>query len=222
MTDNTRVIIFDVETDGNGTFRPPTQNVIQISWVIAELNNENEWEIIKKKNYYLKDTTTYIKYTDHGITLDKLQKDGKEPSKILKYFTKHFNICHIAIAHNIGFDIGCIKKITEPLNIRLNNNTKLIDTCRNQKIQKFVGIPNPNKKCQRRDPYKFPNLKELCEACFINIDLFKFHDSSEDVRALLECLKHLIEKEIILVEDYIEYEDEIENIENKMKTITIN
>ena len=109
-----RYIIFDCETDGNGTFNPPTQNIVQLSWIVVELKEDDEhykMQIVKERDRFLKDTTTEIKWGGHGITMEKLKKDGKKASKILARFASDFNKCDVAIAHNINFDMGCIKRL---------------------------------------------------------------------------------------------------------------
>ena len=216
-----RYIIFDCETDGNGTFNPPTQNIVQLSWIVVELKEDDEhykMQIVKERDRFLKDTTTEIKWDGHGITIEKLKKDGKKTSKVLARFASDFNKCDVAIAHNINFDMGCIKRLIKlkNLDIRLSKKVIQFDTMKNIKIQKHVNLYIDTKYGRK---LKWPKLIELSEKCELDCSIFTFHNSLEDCKALLGCLRYLVKKNIISLRKNTT--NEIHNLTNSISRINI-
>lgn len=107
-----KVIILDVETTGlpEGRNISPRDThkwpyVVQLSWLVFDvgINKLVKCEdhiIALPKGHKIPDKSTLI----HGITTEKMRKEGKAIKPLLAQFRTDLKQCHTFIAHNLDFD----------------------------------------------------------------------------------------------------------------------
>ena len=94
-------VFFDFETTGIGKFTE--QQAIQLCWIVTDLN----CKILHTYSYYIKGNTELNTDFHKHLTLDILEKKGKD----LKFVISEFLIDILKIetgklvAHNISFDL---------------------------------------------------------------------------------------------------------------------
>jgi DNA polymerase III alpha subunit (gram-positive type) len=168
-------IFVDVETNGIGTFRPPTQTITQLSFIKTDkLGN-----IICKYSNLIKGAVELADIPQVIFTLEQLDKDGISLNQALCDLKIAMEDEPIFIAHNAEFDFSIIKRDAELLSIPIKFK-KYFCTMKN-------SIDFCKLKSDKNINYKWPKLSELAEKLEIKYDESKLHDSSEDVRILKEC-----------------------------------
>lgn len=110
-----RVLTFDVETTGlperyasiKQTWRWPY--IVQFSWMVYDTSKNKvlsvEDHIVRiPKGLKMKQDSIDI----HGITNDKMKREGKEITEVLDKFMKDVRKSKILVAHNLNFDLKMI------------------------------------------------------------------------------------------------------------------
>jgi len=154
-------------------------DIIQLAYIIVDENNN----IIEKVNDFIKNRIPTNKSIEiHGITTEKLQKDGIEFNVSIAKFILHLSTCKDFIGHNISFDIKTIMRNIRKYNINiLYNNEIVFNIFENINIICTCNLSNRTK------------LETLYEQLMGN----KFngaHDALNDVLATFECYKKLTYK----------------------------
>ena len=180
--DDTKFLYIDVETNGIGDFRPPTQRVVQLAYILGDIHQS---EFIHNVEY--------------------LKKNGKDfDGMIGDFYTVLKESTHI-VAHNIDFDLGCLvnelKKRTTYK--KLKDDPKyypiveeickkpLIDTMKETvKICKLEG---------KYKSYKWPKLEELYEFCFEEKPDIILHDALNDCIITRKCLNMLTKNNMLKI-----------------------
>ena len=98
-------IFVDVETNGIGTFRPPTQTITQLSYIKTD-DNRN---IIKTYSKLIKGATELADISQVVFTLDQINKEGVELKDALLEFQNELEDYPCFIAHNAEFDFLILK-----------------------------------------------------------------------------------------------------------------
>ena len=169
-------IFVDVETNGIGTFNPPTQTITQLTFVKMD-DNRN---VIKSYNKLIKGATELADIPQVVFTLEQLNSQGIELRDALLEFQEAVEDAPLFIAHNAEFDFSILKKNAENLNITLNIQQHFC-TMRNSTYYCMIKSQKPFSK------YKWPKLSELADKMNIKYEKEKLHNSKEDVRLLIEC-----------------------------------
>jgi DNA polymerase III alpha subunit (gram-positive type) len=169
-------IFVDVETNGVGTFRPPTQTITQLSFIKTDENRN----IIKTYSKLIKGATELADIPQVVFTLEQLNNEGVELKDALIEFQTAVEDCPRFIAHNAEFDFSIIKNNAQKLNIQLNLD-KYFCTMRSSTDYCMI------KSDYSYSPYKWPKLSELAEKLQIDYIPDKLHNSEEDVCILIRC-----------------------------------
>lgn len=181
-----RIIFLDVETNGIGTFRPPTQKIIQLSWIVQH----------KEYDYYINDIDEISPQVPHKITTEYCQEKGVSWEHAYSRFHHCLKFCEGIVCHNADFDVSSIafelkrrksmfypefKKIVS----KLVEQKKLI--CTMQLGKDICRIPFQN----NVNNFKFPKLEELYEHFYNKKPTGVLHNSIVDCRVLMECFKKM-------------------------------
>jgi len=167
--------VLDIETDGVGTFRPPKQRPIQLSYEILD----NDFNIVKTYNSYINGVDR-IEYGDK--TVEFINDNGKNKEEVFERLLSDISMDTIMVGHNVEFDLGCLENMMG----YIFSNEK-IDT---MKISTDICKMPPFK----YGKYKFPKLEELANFLKIEINKSRLHDSEYDVYVTRECFKDLKKK----------------------------
>jgi len=163
-------MVLDTETsDLNG-------DVIQLAYIIIDEN----FKIIKTVNKFIKDRipskeTILI----HGITVEKLRKEGTEFNDVFKEFITDLKNIDYIVGHNIAFDLRIIINNLRKFEIKIISNGKI-----NYNIFKNFEI---------KDTYTLSNKKlEILYNELFNKSIIGAHNALNDVLATFECYKYLL------------------------------
>ena len=173
-------IFIDTETNGFGSFRPAKQSILQISWIFNKI----------ERDFYISDCAKKINpKVPHNITIEQIQKEGKKFKEVMKILLKDLLKTDVIVAHNIDFDIGCIKN---QINTTIGKNNELSKKICEifEKNEKFCTMKRSTKFCAIRfefGGYKWPKLSELHFKLFNSFPKGKLHDSMYDVQILEKC-----------------------------------
>ena len=169
-------IFVDVETNGIGTFRPPTQTITQLSYIKTD-DNRN---IIKTYSKLIKGATELADISQVVFTLDQINKEGVELKDALLEFQKELEDYPCFIAHNAEFDFLILKNNADKLDIKLNLH-EYFCTMKSSTNYCMIKSDHPY------STYKWPKLSELAEKMQIRYNPDKLHNSEEDVLILMNC-----------------------------------
>tara|TARA_B110000971_G_C19730880_1_gene373012 strand:+ start:53 stop:622 length:570 start_codon:yes stop_codon:yes gene_type:complete len=183
-------LILDIETNGVGTFRPPRQRPIQVSF-----------QLIDGKGNILKDYSEFIK----GVNLIRwggsigecpwsvefVNNNGVSLGKCLKEIKKCINEDTIIVGHNIEFDVGTL------MNSRHSKTIASTPTiCTMKSSVEFCKIKKSGY-ATKYNGYKWPKLSELSQVLEIPTTLENFHDSKYDVEITKKCFLKLIKNQVL-------------------------
>lgn len=169
------IVVFDTETNGIGTFHPPTQDLLQLSWIIKS-------DDIHEKNYFIRGATAISDSVPHDIKLSDLTHDF---NIVIDEFMTDLKNADKIVAHNLAFDVGILVH---------ECNKRYIPTFFLQKLiqdKGFCTMKNTIELCKlpkkRGYGYKYPKLMELYYKLFSEPPNAKLHDALEDCRVTLAC-----------------------------------
>ena len=177
-----RFLVLDVETDGNGTFRPPTQRPVEIAWSVLHNNN-----IIASHHYYVRGVT-HIAYKGCKHTKEFFNSNGVKMSDALKWLDQSFrshNVQYI-VAHNVDFDKGVLmyynkgKELSEAF---VNAPT----FCTMKHTTAICKLPSNS----GYSSYKYPKLLELASHLSVPFDTSRLHGARYDVDLTIQCILRL-------------------------------
>ena len=176
-------IVFDVETNGLGTFRPPTQEVTQLAFIKFNKSGKNlhEYSSIISGATEINDKIESVK-----ISLEDIKTKGIDIKIALNEFLNAIDENTKLYAHNAMFDISIIKR--ECLKYKLNlPKNKIVCT-----------MKSSTNYCKLKNEYgnKWPSLSELATKLNIRIDESKFHDALYDCDITKKCVLKGIQEQI--------------------------
>lgn len=180
------MLVLDVETDGNGTFRPPTQRPTEIAWTVL-----NGKDIIASHQFYV-NGVQHIRYG--GAKRDKLfiNTNGIPMSKALSMLEESVVLhrVQVLVGHNIEFDRGVLLHHDHDNVLkRFAERTML---CTMKATTNLCRLPNPS----GYSSYKFPKLAELARHLNIPCADNRFHGAQYDVEITTQCVLALAEKKL--------------------------
>lgn len=183
-------IFFDFETTGIGCFNK--QRAIQIAWIISN----KHLDYLYSKKFYIKGATEINTDFHKNITIEKLEKEGEDPYKVLNLFLseikKVIKTDGKIIAHNIDFDINILFNELTILDIPYDRN-EILNACfctKKNSINVCKLLPKIN------GQYKFPKLSELYQFLFKRLPEVELHDAFNDTHILFRCYKKLKKLEL--------------------------
>lgn len=177
---NAFFLFFDTETDGNGSFRPFGQTVIQVSWTVTD-----------RQGVPLDTFTSFVKgarvleYNPNNWSLDLINTVGIEPMEARNKFIEVASVVNrnegYLVAHNIQFDLDAMASLGVPRELYRNT------FCTKDHTTLICCLPS-------KRGFKWPSQLELHHFLFPERarDAVQTHDATDDVRMLmenfLECL----------------------------------
>jgi hypothetical protein len=166
----------DVETGTTGTI----SDIIQLSYIIYDKNNNK----IKESDKYIKDRMVEnFLFNIHGISAEKLKKEGEDFDKVIMDFINDINKCQIILGHNVISDIKHIKSniIKYKINIGYDifEGKDIADT---MKLGKAIYCLNKN-----------PTLTELSKLILKKDITNEAHDAYNDCKYTAECYQKMFE-----------------------------
>lgn len=178
-------IILDIETNGIGSFRPPSQRPVQVSWITH--NNGN----VVEASHFVKGTgpiSTSSTYPCTHITDELLEKDGIPFLDVWERLKEGLSGVTTIVSHNCDFDVGCLIRELERNGV--GEEVELLITkkmvCTMKESTDFCAIPKTGNGA-RFGGYKWPKLSELYRKLFGQETTAALHDSLEDCRVLHAC-----------------------------------
>jgi len=183
------VIVFDVETTGLPTKWDPPVNetqwwpyVVQFSWMVYN----TEKHVIEKltdriiklpEGMEIPEESTKI----HGITNEKMNKEGVTIKDVLDEFANDLSKVGIAVAHNLKFDKSMLL-------VECNRNNKTIEFkrefCTMLYGEALCGLTRVNK--YGKTVSKYPKLIELHNRLF-GYNPKNLHNSLYDTAVCIRC-----------------------------------
>ena len=161
------VIILDTETSSF------YNDILQLAYLVCH----KDGTIIKEVNSYVKNRLPSIESIKiHGITHEKIKKDGKDFYLIIEEFINDISRCSEVIGHNIQYDLSTIQNDIRNYGINIIYNDKPMLNIF-QYVQIIDTITLAGKKIK---------LEELYNQLF-NKKIFGAHNALNDVRATKEC-----------------------------------
>ena len=176
-------LVFDLETNGIGKFRPPTQTVTQLAFIKFDENGNNldQYSSLVKGATEINNSIPSVKFT-----LDEINSKGIDLKTVLERFLDAIDENTILYAHNAEFDSSIIKRDSTKYNLTLPNN-KIVCTMRSS--TKFCKIKNEY-------GLKWPSLSELANTLGVVSDDSNFHDALYDCNITKKCVIRGIEEGI--------------------------
>lgn len=179
-----KYLVLDIETNGIGSFRPPSQRPIQVSF---QLVNEKGITLINYSEFI----KGVIKIQWGGSigecpwTVEFVNSKGVSLKSCIRALKSAIDKNTIIIGHNIEFDVSTLMKA---------HFSKTIFTtprfCTMKSTIDFCKLPKPGSS-SKYEIYKWPKLFELANKLDIVFDKEKFHDSKYDVEITKQCFLKL-------------------------------
>ena len=180
-------LYLDTETDGYGSFRPPSQRLVQLAWIFNKV----------PKTYFIKDVVAINPEVPHTITVSQCENEGIDFNTAFLYFYNDFVKASNIVAHNLEFDIGILKN-----ELKVRKSQMYTSFKQHLKFQNFqctmkdsVNICKINKKPTEKIPrplgYKFPKLEELYYHFYKSKPDLTPHDALNDCYILKMCHEQL-------------------------------
>ena len=181
-----KFLILDIETNGIGSFRPPSQRPIQVSFQLVDDNGT----ILRDYSEFIKGV---IKIQWGGSigecpwSVDFVNSEGVSLKSCIRALKDAIDKDTIIIGHNIEFDVSTLMKAhfsktiyTTPTFCTMKSTVEYCKLSKPGPVSKYKG-------------YKWPKLFELANKLDITFDLDKFHDSKYDVEITKQCFLKLYE-----------------------------
>ena len=195
-----RYLIIDFETNGIGSFRPPTQYPIQVSYRLVDF----ACRVIESYTTLIKGATDINwpeKLGECKWTVDQLNREGKTIDEVYNRIEKYLDNDTYIVGHNVDFDIGCLAYHTKKDKIQYQKRI-----CTMKKSREFCQLEYANSKKEEKKKdnnapkkYKWPKLNELAEKLDITYESNDLHDAEYDVEITHKCLTELLKKRIITI-----------------------
>ena len=181
-----KFLILDIETNGIGSFRPPGQRPIQVSFQLVD----NDGIVLLDYSEFIKGV---IKIQWGGSigecpwSVDFVNSKGVSLKSCIRALKGAIDNETIIIGHNIEFDVSTLMKahfsktiFTSPRFCTMKSTVKYCKLFKQGSSANYGG-------------YKWPKLFELANKLDITFDLDKFHDSKYDVEITKQCFLKLYE-----------------------------
>ena len=174
-------IVFDLETNGIGSFRPPTQTITQIAFIKFNSDGEvlDQYSTVVKGATLVNSLIPAVK-----ITMEQIRNEGVEPIVAYTRFLDAIDDDMIIYAHNADFDVNLLKRALQEFTMTFPNN-KIICTMKNS--SDYCKIPKTGY-AARYGGFKWPSLSELAARLEIENDNHNFHDALYDCQITKECI----------------------------------
>ena len=179
-----RQLFVDIETDGIGTFRPPTQRILQL---VCEIRDGDS---ITHHVWYSNAVKCLGKSHPSPHLLKPAMEKGIDPIDILSQFESVIKEGDSFIAHNAVFDFGiilheCSMFHEHPyIQVLVKKMKTMSILCTMERSTKYCQLPQKNR---FGNQYKYPKLQELANKFDIVFDVDSAHNAIYDVEMLVAC-----------------------------------
>ena len=183
-------LILDIETNGIGSFRPPQQTPIQVSFQHIDIDGN----VLNSYSEFIKGVNRIQWGGSIGEcpwNVDFVNKNGVTINSCIRAIKSCINKDTIIIGHNIDFDVTTLMNAfhsktitTTPRFCTMRTTTAFCKIKKQGYSSKYGG-------------YKWPKLEELSRVLSIPVDRDSFHDSKYDVEITKQCFLKLLNKSII-------------------------
>ena len=190
-----KFLYLDFETDGYGGFRPPTQKIVQLGYIMGEKEVSIFNSEIDKVNPQVPHPFDVKFLSDHGIPFDDM----------MRTFLVDLKECEAIVAHNANFDLGCLKN---ELCTRCPGDTNVLkhplygliieELLKKTVIDTMVASTSICKLPGKRG-YKWPTLEELHVFCFNEKPAETLHDALNDCKVTKRSLEYLLHSGLISI-----------------------
>lgn len=180
-----KYLVLDTETNGIGTFRPPTQSLVQISWI---RENGTEYDYLIKGATAISDSPTY---PCKHITVERLNAEGVSFADVWPQLRKDIEDVDVVVIHNASFDMGIILREMSLAKLPRSEREWLRSQkvcCTMKKSENYCALPKTGY-AKKWPGFKWPKLEELYTKLFNEAitDRFTLHNSLDDCRVLKLC-----------------------------------
>ena len=186
----TNYLILDIETNGIGTFRPPRQTPIQVSFQHIDADGH----VLDAYSQFIRGAAR-IKWGgsigECPWSVDFVNENGVSVSSCIASIKKCIDKDTIIVGHNIEFDVGTLMNSVHSKTI--SNTPRL---CTMKSTTDFCKIKKTGY-AAKWNGYKWPKLEELANTLQIDIERENFHDSKYDVEITKRCFLELLRKNVI-------------------------
>lgn len=173
-----KIFVLDLETNGYGTFEPPTQTPTQISWIMMTHDGNK----LAERDYIVKGATSVKPGLQNSLSVDRIEREGVPIGDVIEEFYSQLSPHDFIVTHNAAFDVGLLVRYRSPPFPLQNVICTMRDTT------DFCQI------LTRYGSNKWPKLKELAEKLNVPFDDTSLHDSLYDCEILQQCFFNLIKK----------------------------
>ena len=175
----TSILVFDLETNGIGDFRPPTQTITQLAFV----KFTPEGRVLKEYSQIIKGATQIKNHPSVTITLNQIRNEGIDKLQAIQTLINNIDSETLLCSHNFEFDSGLIKRAIDNSDLSFPNNFGI---CTMKASTDYCKLPKLGA-ASKYPGYKFPTLEELANKLNVSIDSSKFHDALYDCHITKEC-----------------------------------
>jgi DNA polymerase-3 subunit epsilon len=210
-----RILFFDTETNGLPWNRHASHlnvenwpRILQIAWQVWYVKKGEKTHCLHRVNTFVKPDPAMKWDSDaakiHKMTLDELQKKGKQMKTVLYSFIQDCKEVDLIVAHNLKFDkmalwAEAVRQV-EVGHSEMDPQTwwPSQQLCTMDATVQICKIPAKNPTPE--DPYKWPRLSELFQFLFPTTALpDSLHDAHTDVNCLIQCVKELIQRRLVVL-----------------------
>ena len=177
--DNYNYLLFDVETNGIGTFRPPTQTMTQIAF----LKFNRDETILDTGSYVVRGATELSDHPAVTISKERIKEEGID---VILAINKLLNIIDentVLVSHNYDFDSAIIDTSLRKHGSQFPN---IKHFCTMKASTNYCKLPKTGNS-SHYPGYKYPKLIELAEKLGIPMNPAKFHDALYDCIITKKC-----------------------------------
>lgn len=190
--DDTKFLYLDLETDGIGSFRPPTQKIVQLGYIVSN----------KRVSIFNNEIVAVNPQVPHPYNSTFLSQNGVPFEEMMSTFLSDLKNCEYVVAHNANFDLGCLKyELTRRRKKGLTDETggntvfdQVFEELMNKTIVDTMILSTPICKLKGRfGGYKWPTLEELHVYCFDEKPDETLHDALNDCLVTKRSLEYLVQ-----------------------------
>lgn len=189
------IIVFDVETGGLDSLVNPITQIALQAFSLKDFKEVCRYSSYVKPSYNQEYDDKALAYT--GITLTKLEKEGKPITQVVKELCQFFLQANqsgskthkpVLLGHNVLFDIGFLQAAFAYCNTDLQKYIMCQEKGFNKGMPVYFDTMWDSKRRFADDDIKY-SLKDVCS--LVGVDLVDAHDAFNDVKATKELfIKH--------------------------------
>ena len=177
------VLYLDTETNGIGSFRPPTQRLVQLAWIYNKI----------PKTFLVNDVFEINPEVPHVFTVDQCKTEGVDFNYAFSEFYNDFVKSSLIVAHNLEFDIGILKNELKVRNMQIYEVFKTHLKSKNFQCTMKDSVEICKlKRSEKSLSYKFPKLEELYYHYYKSFPEITPHDALNDCYILKMCHDKMI------------------------------